>query len=446
MEVNPIHLKMLNEALPVSPLASIPFVLLLLCLALIPVFFKKWWEPSKNKLLIILPLVFIVVFYLFFSFGNEGLQKIEHSFVEYLQFLILLATLYIVSGGIGISVSYKPTPGINSIILLLGGCLASLIGTMGASALLIRPFIKINSSRKRISHSVIFFILIVSNIGGALTPMGDPPLFMGFLKGVPFLWTLNLWKGWLIGVSLILSTYYFVDSYFYKNEQLEAQGDKISIQGYRNIFLLLLVILIAAISPQLTPENSSSLFSNGSPYRETLFLVIILISWKSTSKEIYLSNKFSMNPIKEISILFIGIFFTMIPAFEWLLINGSSLGVNTPVKYFLGTGILSGLLDNTPTYLMFFCVGKCQGVPPELLGQAVSNIGIQQVILKAISLGAVFMGGLTYIGNGPNLMVKDIAEEYGIVMPSFFKFSFIAFLILFPLVVILSVLLHFNIL
>lgn len=445
--MNPVHLEMLTEALPVSVFASLPFVILLLSVALIPVFFKGWWEATANKLKVVLPLVAFVIIYLCYSFGLSGLKKIEHSIVEYIQFLILLSTLYIISGGIALNITYRPSPKINSIILLLGGLLASLIGTMGASALLIRPLLRLNSSRNKISHTVIFFILIVSNIGGALTPMGDPPLFMGFLKGVPFLWTLKLWKAWAIGVSMMVTFYYFVDIYYFRKENIPKKSGSINVKGLMNIGLLILVIVVACLAPQLTKGNKSNIiFSNGSPYREILFLLIIFASWKLTDRKIYELNKFTLGPIKEIAILFIGIFLTMIPAYEWLLVNGVSLGVDSPVKYFWSTGLLSGFLDNTPTYLMFFCVGKCQGIPPDLVGAVVSQVGIQEVFLKAISLGAVFMGGLTYIGNGPNLMVKDISEDFGVNMPSFFKFTFISFSILLPLFMLISVLLSYNLL
>lgn len=443
--MNPVHLEMLKEALPVSIFASLPFVILLFSLALVPVFCKDWWEATANKLKVILPLVALVIIYLCYSFGLSGFKKIEHSLVEYIQFLILLSTLYIISGGIALNVTYRPSPKLNSRLLLLGGVLASLIGTMGASALLIRPLLRLNSSRNKVSHTVVFFILVVSNIGGALTPMGDPPLFMGFLRGVPFLWTLKLWKAWAIGVSMMVTFYYFVDTYYFKKENIPIKSGNISVKGLKNIGLLILVIVIACLAPQLTKENKGSIiFSNGSPYRELLFLLVIFVSWKLTNKEIYELNKFTLGPIKEIAVLFIGIFLTMIPAYEWLLVNGVSLGVDTPVKYFWGTGLLSGFLDNTPTYLMFFCVGKCQGIPADMVGAVVSQVGIQEAFLKAISLGAVFMGGLTYIGNGPNLMVKNVSEEFGVKMPSFFKFFLISFSILLPLFILISVLLSYN--
>lgn len=446
-QANPIHLEMLRDALPVSLYASLPFLILLLCLAFIPVFYKDWWEVSANKFKIIFPLITTVVIYLLYSFGKAGLQSLEHSLIEYFQFLILLCSLYIISGGISINLAYQPSPKMNCIILFVGAVLASLIGTMGASAMLIRPILSLNSSRKHKAHTIIFFILIVSNIGGALTPMGDPPLFMGFLKGVPFFWTLKLWKAWLIAVFLLISIYFFVDLHFFKHEQAKTLSGGTSVSGKFNIILLLFVIATACLSPQLNgPNNDNPIFSNGSPYREIIFIFTVFLSWKLTGKQIYEANQFSLAPIKEIAILFIGIFLTMIPAYQWLLVNGTSLGVDTPVKYFWGTGLLSGFLDNTPTYLMFFCIGKCQGIPPEIASAAVSQVGIQEVILKAISLGAVFMGGLTYIGNGPNLMVKDLAEERGVKMPSFFKFAFISLIILLPLFIIISTLLKYNLL
>ncbi len=399
------------------PLTLLPFVGLLLCIALLPLGCGHWWESNRNKALVAVPLGGLVVGYLLLTFGGLGWEKIVHTLIEYVQFMILLGALYTISGGIVLTGDLEASPGVNVLFLFLGAVLANLIGTTGASMLLIRPLLKTNSERKHVVHTVIFFIFLVSNIGGSLTPLGDPPLFLGFLQGVPFTWTLSLWRPWSVTVVFLLFLYFLWDTVQYSREsKRDLQRDRTQIQplkvtGTFNFFFLCCVIGSVVWVP--------------SPFREGVLLLVTGLSIWLTPRVLRAKNKFTYGPIIEVAVLFIGIFMTMIPALLLLEAKGASLGINQPWKFFWITGVLSSFLDNAPTYLVFFQTAQgvdFHGAFGALIGTVGGGRGVPDAILQAISLGAVFMGANSYIGNGPNFMVKAIAEENKVKMPSFFGY------------------------
>ncbi len=400
----------------------LPFVIWLLTIALAPVAMNHFWEKNTNKAILSFIFLSPVLYYLM-THGYK--HEVAHSVEEYFSFVILLGSLFVVSGGILVEGDIKGTPANNTILLFIGTILANLIGTTGASMLLIRPLLKINSQRTRIGHIPIFFIFIVSNIGGCLTPLGDPPVFLGYLKGVPFFWTLSLFPMWLFNIVLLLAVFYSIDSWNYKKEPEEAirqdeiQITPMTISGKRNSFFLMGIIL-AVFTP--------------TPWRELIMILMAIFSMKFTKVECREKNGFTFEPITEVAILFAGIFITMIPAIEILQARGSELGISQPWQFFWVTGGLSSFLDNAPTYLTDLSLAQSiatanPGLPKEV-------VGIPHIYLQAISAGAVFMGANTYIGNGPNFMVKTITENYGIKMPSFFGYMFYAMAILIPIFIL----------
>lgn len=410
-----------GESLPLFTV--IPFVLMLLSIAVIPLVNERWWENNWNKLKISLVLGIPVGIFVFFHNYHELLETME----EYIAFIIYVGALFIVSGGIVLRGDVKVSPKVNLLFIAIGGLLASFIGTPGASMLLIRPVLRINAGRKYVMHTVIFFIFIVSNIGGCLTPLGDPPLFLGYLNGVPFSWTFNLWKDWLFMVVLLLIIYYLVESFLFKKENIKetpkdaGKDNPLQIAGLTNFLWLFGIILSVAFLPVF-------------PYRELVMIAMVVLSLTITKKELRIENKFTFHPINEVAFLFFGIFLTMIPALVILKVRGGELGITEPWHFFWITGMLSSFLDNAPTYLTFF--NLAQGI--HATGDLVANTGIPFDILEAISLGAVFMGANTYIGNGPNFMVKAIADEDGIKMPSFLGYMLWSFGILIPLFIIVT--------
>jgi Na+/H+ antiporter NhaD/arsenite permease-like protein len=456
----------------------LPFLGILGCIAILPLIPKThhWWEENKNKLLISGGLGGIVFIYLV-AVGQ--IDPIHHALVEYVQFIMLLGSLYYISGGILLKGDIEATPKVNCAFLAIGAGLASFIGTTGASMLLIRPLLKTNSERKKVVHTVVFFIFIVSNIGGLLTPLGDPPLFLGFLKGVPFGWTFSLWAPWLFMNLALLFVYFIWDTKAYRSESAkdlardETQITPLSLTGNINFLLLGGVIIAVAGSKWMHTNFSLPLFVdealmadpvalkehikhypekfNGSPWREILMLGLAVISCKATKKGLREENKFSFGPILEVAALFIGIFVAMIPALLILKAEGrvmmETLGgffADTPetaqtyyptIFYWL-TGGLSSFLDNAPTYLTFF---ELAGVTPGG-GDAVTGTNVPVEYLIPISLGAVFMGANTYIGNGPNFMVKAVAEEAKVKMPSFFGYMVYSACVLIPLLIIVNLL------
>lgn len=408
-----------GHALP-EPLMVIPFVILLMMIATGPLFYHHFWEHHYPKVAIVLGMV--TTFYYIAILGDT--VSLMHTLAEYLAFIALLASLFVASGGILIKVDKKSTPMVNVVLLFIGAVIANVIGTTGASMLLIRPFIKIN--RKRIKpYQVIFFIFLVSNIGGALTPIGDPPLFLGFLRGVDFFWFFsNIWHIWLPTVLVILAIFYVIDS---RNkpevEDDEEYSGKIEFKGFKNVIFLLIILVSVFIDPAVmswVPSLSPLPFG----IREIIMFAIVYFSYKGADQEILKANEFDFEPIKEVAYLFVGIFATMIPALQLIAHEAKVYGeqLNEGIFYW-ATGLLSGFLDNAPTYLNFLSaeMGKF-GLDVNNVAD-VHTLSIEQPIyLTAISVAAVFFGAMTYIGNGPNFMVKSICERSGIKMPSFFAY------------------------
>ena len=391
----------------------IPFVCLLLVIAILPIVVPHFWESNRNRgiLVALLSLPILILF-----LKNNPLAML-HSVEEYFSFIVLLASLYVISGGICVTGDLRATPTVNTAFLAIGAILANFIGTTGASMVLIRPFLKTNSERKNTSHLPMFFIFIVSNCGGLLTPLGDPPLFLGYLQGVPFFWTLKLFPIWLVMIGLLLTIFFIWDQRAYRNETKEAlRFDKTSIQplrlkGWRN-FLLLGGVLYGVFLP--------------TPWRELLMIHMTVLSLIIGPKIARHKNLFSWGPIIEVAILFAGIFITMVPALMLLKQHAPAFGISGPGQFFWMTGFLSGLLDNAPTYLTFLSLAQGLRLPAEV-------VGVPENILTAISVGAVFMGANSYIGNGPNFMVRAIADHSGFKTPSFFLYMGYAVVVLFPI-------------
>ena len=417
--------------------AIIPFVLMLLCIALGPLFFEHWWEKNKNKLLVSLILGIPVAGYLI---AQELTDALAHQMLfDYVPFIILLGALFVITGGIHLKGDIEAKPWINTSFLGIGAILASFMGTTGAAMLLIRPVIRTNNQRKFKVHTILFFIAIVANAGGLLTPLGDPPLFLLYLKGAEFTWFLHMLPEWALVNALLLLIYFIADTYYYKKEPLEnIKFDKTNVEplglnGNINfIFLAGVVASVAFLNKQYLPIMAKSDWAGY--IREGAIVSMAVLSLIFTKKPIREANKFSWGPILEVAFLFLGIFLTMIPALEYLDANSKNLGINTTAQFYYATGSLSAFLDNAPTALAFH---KLAG---GISGVADANLvaGIDEMILTAICLGSVFFGAMTYIGNGPNFMVKAIAEENKIKMPSFFgymiKFSLIVLLPIYILV------------
>ncbi|MFC1563810.1 sodium:proton antiporter [candidate division KSB1 bacterium] len=402
----------------------IPFILMLGSIAIIPLKWEHWWENNVNKLIVALVLGLpIGIAYIFLD-----LLTLEHTMKEYAAFIIYVGSLFVISGGIMMKGNIKCSVKVNLAFIGIGAGLASFIGTPGASMLLIRPLIRINSNRKNIKHVIIFFIFCVSNIGGCLTPLGDPPLFLGYLKGVPFTWTFSLWPQWLLANLILLFLFVLFDTRAFaldkSKEEEPEEKQPLRLEGLINFLWLAGVIFSVAFVPDFGK-------------REAIMVAMVILSLKTTPKGLRKENRFTFHPIFEVAYLFIGIFLTMIPALTYLGIHGSALaerGLTEPWMFFWLTGILSSFLDNAPTYLTFFTVA--QGL--EYLDQTVAATKIGAEMLKAISLGAVFMGANTYIGNGPNFMVKAIADESGTKMPSFLGYMLWSGLILIPTFVVIT--------
>jgi len=387
----------------------LPFVVMLLSIAFMPFIHLHWWEKNYPKVAVTLGAI-AVTYYLVFLGQPGRVAEVAH---EYVSFIALIGSLFVVAGGIHISVRGEATPLRNTVFLGIGAVIANFIGTTGASMLMIRPWIRMNKYRITAFH-VVFFIFIVSNVGGALTPIGDPPLFLGYLKGVPFFWTAeNLWMPWLVIVGLLLAIFFVADTFNFRRapevvRELETAHEEFRVEGKRNFFLIG-VILAAVFLPV--------------PWREIIMIGAALASWYVTPKQVHEMNHFNLHPVKEVAWLFFGIFGTMIPALDYLQVNSDSLGVETPLQFYAFTGLLSAVLDNAPTYLTFLAAalgqkGLSLGDPADVAAFAYSHTPI----LVAISLGAVFFGAATYIGNGPNFMVKAIAQHAKVETPSFFGY------------------------
>ncbi|MCW8817941.1 MAG: sodium:proton antiporter [Ignavibacteriaceae bacterium] len=398
----------------------IPFVILLGMIATGPLFYHHFWEKNYPIISVILGLI-TVFYYLIFLNDTHSLL---HTAAEYLSFIALLSSLFVASGGILIRVDKKSTPWLNAGILLFGSVIANVIGTTGASMLLIRPFIKINKDRIKPYH-IVFFIFLVSNIGGALTPIGDPPLFLGFLRGVEFFWVIgHVWYIWLPTILLITLIFVLIDSRnVSKDEKVEKFSGKIEFKGMKNVFYLLVIVISVFIDPAVIswiPSLSPLPFG----IREIIMFSMVVIAYRTADEDILKANEFNFEPIKEVAYLFVGIFATMIPALQLISHEANVLGEKlTPGIFYWATGVLSSFLDNAPTYLNFLsaALGK-YGMNVNLASDVSGFAQLHPIYLAAISVAAVFFGAMTYIGNGPNFMVKSISERSGIKMPSFFGF------------------------
>jgi Na+/H+ antiporter NhaD/arsenite permease-like protein len=400
------------SALPVYTL--LPFILMLLVIAVFPLWIPSWWERNRNKFFVAC-LLGLPILALYLWRRPMALLSMGE---DYLSFMVLLGGLYVISGGVLLRGDLVATPLTNTAFLAAGSVLASCIGTTGASMLLIRPLLQTNCERTRVKHTVIFFIFLVSNIGGMLTPLGDPPLFLGYLQGVPFTWTFRLWGQWLLMVGVLLPLYLAWDSREYAREPLSAirrdraRIEPLRVRGSLNALWLIGVIVAVAFLR--------------APAREAVIVGLTATSLWQTPRAIRRANGFTSYPIVEVAVLFFGIFLTMIPALELLRQRGHELGVREPWQFFWAAGALSSFLDNAPTYLTFLALGQGLRLANEV-------VGVPHLILAATSAGAVAMGANSYIGNAPNFMVKSIAEEGGVKMPSFFGYMLYSGAVLLPL-------------
>ena len=420
---------------PVAAWLTTPFVLFLAAIAVVPFINRRWWEHNYPVVAYVLGA--LVVGY--YAFILDNVPRLLLTFRDYVSFISLIGSLFVVAGGIHLRMRGKAAPWENVTLLVTGAVVSNFLGTTGASMLLIRPYLRINKYRIKGYH-VVFFIFLVSNIGGALTPIGDPPLFLGYLKGVPFFWILTrAWQPWLLVLGLVLLAFFLIDRHQFRKapervQELAAHPDEPRVSGLHNVWYLLVILGAVFIQKPVM-------------LREIIMWSAAIASYYTTKQEIHEKNEFNFVPIKEVAILFLGIFATMIPALDWLELNASVLGIVSPAQYFWGTGVLSSFLDNAPTYLNFLSAAF------GLHGANVDNLVHMQAMLgasttealglanplhpgalaisaetwkyvQAISLGAVFFGANTYIGNGPNFMVKSISEQAGVQCPSFFGYIF----------------------
>lgn len=449
---------------PPPLLAVLPFVLLLGAIAIFPLTpaLAHWWEHNSSKLLVagILGCITIAYYLLLHdasidlhfpahaitppaengpSWGLAGTVLANALLAEYVPFIMLLLSLYVITGGVRIEGDLEATPTTNAVFLLIGTALASFIGTTGAAMLLIRPLLETNQQRRGVVHTLVFFIFMVCNCGGCLLPIGDPPLFLGYLQGVDFLWTMSLWKEWLVTNGILLAVYWLWDSFYsYPHEKKSdiaydtrrTRALKISGLAINAPLMLGVIAAVGVLDPSKAVPGT-----DWHPWiflREAVLLSLVTTSLALGSSDIREKNGFSYFAILEVAALFVGIFVCMQPALAILNTHGASLGIRSPQAFFWATGSLSAVLDNAPTYLVFF--KTAQALPAEGTLEAGVEIGR----LTGISLGAVFLGAMTYIGNGPNFMVKAIAEQSGIRMPSFFGYLLYSLAVLIPVFVLVS--------
>ena len=412
---------MLGTELPL--VSALPFVALLLVIAVAPLIAPRWWHDNRNKALMAGLISLPIVVYL----GLQRPELLAEKALEYVGFIVVIGALFVIAGGIHIQGSLAGTPLVNTAMLGIGAILANLTGTTGASVLLIRPLLRANTRRKRVAHIVIFFIFIVANCGGLLTPIGDPPLLLGFLKGVPFRWTLQLWPQWLFVNGVLLVIFNVWDQWALNKDEKELPGSQheqvlihepLQIRGMLPIMALLLVMASIVMA-----------------WPTWVVALLGVLGYLAGSAELRTKNEFKIGPIVEVAVLFAAIFLTMAPMLEILNTHAPTLGLSTPAHFFWATGSLSSVLDNAPTYLAFAAAAAgLQHIPPH--GAYIGLIDPR--LLAAISTGAVFMGANTYIGNAPNFMVKAIAEERGVKMPSFFGYLAYSIAVLVPLFIAVS--------
>jgi Na+/H+ antiporter NhaD/arsenite permease-like protein len=427
--------------------AVAPFVTYLLLIAVIPLFFGGFWEKNRNKLVLALAVSTPVFVYLG-AHGQGAAGALVRTGVDYLSFMALLGALFTISGGICLRGSLAGTPAVNTGFLAVGALLASLVGTTGASALLIRPLLRANEQRFRTTHVVVFFIFIVANGGGLLTPLGDPPLFLGFLRGVPFAWTLRLAPAWVLENGVLLALFAIFDAVAARRERRTGPPrgstprpapppERFRLQGGLNFLwlagILAVVFATGTWGPRLFPDEHVR-----SVAQILGMVAFAALSWRTTPHEVRATNRFSWAPIVEVAVVFLGVFVTMVPALSFLEERGATLGITQPWQFFWASGALSSVLDNAPTYLTFasLATGVADGGAGIL---SASNLGALaahpsgQQLLAAVSCGSVMMGAVTYIGNGPNFMVKAIAEQHHVRTPSFFGYIVWSGAILVPL-------------
>ncbi len=388
-------------------------------------------------------LALVTLVYLAFLHPSGSLGMATHTLLhtvisEYIPFIILLFSLYTISGGIRIAGDLPAHSLTNVAFLAVGALLASFIGTTGAAMLLVRPLLETNRERKHVAHTVVFFIFVVCNCGGLLLPLGDPPLFLGYLNGVDFLWTLTLWKSWLFVNGMLLAVYFLWDRFYaYPREQaLDVQTDETRVHALKfagvwpNALLLLGVILAVAL---LDPAKvfPGTAWHPWFYLREVAMLALALASLTLGPHHVRRSNSFDYLAITEVAVLFIGIFISMRPALEILKLRGAEFGLDSPAKYFWASGSLSSVLDNAPTYLVFFQAAQSETAKSWTGVEQMASVAVP--LLVGVSLGSVCMGAMTYIGNGPNFMVKSIAEKAGVQMPSFFAYMIYSFAVLLPI-------------
>lgn len=425
----------LGTQLPVW--SGIPFGGMLLSIALLPLLAPAFWHHHYPKVTAGWAAVLILPFVL--AYGEPASHELLRVFiVDYLSFIILLATLFTIGGGIYVRGGLRGTPWVNAALLGVGTMLASLVGTTGAAMLLVRPVLRANRARQRKAHTLVFFIFLVANIGGALTPLGDPPLFLGFLHGVPFFWTLTLWRPWLLVAVCVLGIYLLLDLRHWRREDPlvrepeRGMHEPLGIEGWHNFFFLG-GVLAAVIASGLGDVGRVAILGVHQEVenlaRDAFMLVMLGASWWTTAKSIRGRNEFSWAPIHEVAILFAGIFTTIVPVLA-MLRAGEQGGmafviraVDEPAEFFWTAGALSSFLDNAPTYLTFLSSALGRLYPGMAEQEAIQRLVVEHhVFLQAISVGSVFMGANTYIGNAPNFMVKSIAEQSGVAMPSFFGY------------------------
>jgi Na+/H+ antiporter NhaD/arsenite permease-like protein len=429
--------------------AVAPFALMLLAVAVLPLAAGRWFDHNRNKAITAAVLGVPTVIYLVARYGHPALVSSGHTGKDYISFMVLLFALFTISGGIHLSGDIRATPWINLLILGGGAILANVIGTMGAAMLLIHPLLRINTERTRVKHTVVFFIFLVGNIGGLLTPVG-PPLYLGYLRGVAFTWTLRLWPQWLLSVGLTLLVYLALEIYNYRKEPESAlladfeNYVPIRLTGRVNIPLLLLVVVAVFFSDPLDRAGESFHF----PFLRDLILLVIaglsLVLTRRGSHGPREANGFRWSPLVEVAILFAGIFATMVPALALLQAKGASAGLTHPWQFYWSAGGLSAFLDNAPTYLAFATLGQGMVHATSLAGLTsttmVAGLGFAPArLLAAVSCGAVMMGSLSYLGNAPNFAVKAIAEHSGRKMPSFFGYMGYSMVVLVPVFLITTV-------
>jgi len=435
-----------------SPVWGVPFAGILLSIALMPVLLPSFWHHHFGKVTAAWALAFLVPFAIVFGPGIAGAAFLHALVGEYIPFVILITALFTVAGGIYIRGNLHGSPGLNTALLAIGAVLASFMGTTGASMLLIRPLIRANDNRRHVAHVVVFFIFIVSNAGGSLTPLGDPPLFLGFLKGVDFFWTVShIFQETLFLVGALLLIFYALDSYYYhRREEIKPRDPtpdtpRIGFDGARNFGLLAVVVALVLLSGLWKSPVAFDILGTevGLPglVRDLGLIAVTIVSLRFTPKKVHEENQFSWAPMQEVAKLFAGIFLTIIPVIAMLRAGvdgpfGAVIAAVTrpdgspdPAMYFWASGLLSSFLDNAPTYLVFF---NTAGGDPQVLMTTLAPV------LAAVSAGSVFMGANSYIGNAPNLMVKAIAEDRGVKMPSFFGYMAWSGGILIPLFIVMT--------